>query len=313
MPRTRPRWAISFESADKLRDAERAAEAGGDPCSRDQRCSGRRFVLEGGERKIIPARTYGPFCASCQTLIASCLTQLPLAWSRLAGETAQMHRRGVGGHSPFGPRLPFDASYDELMRRIAETLLSWEERVRTVARLSVADTQASRRGDQAEAVTAAARVISAHLTVLLALGPEPMMRSIPHASSPDDITLLELGGRDAGDEILELHRRALLLLGEIARQREVIEGVPCRACEAMSLHRAEPPSDPERPAMWSECGDCRDQMDRGEFDAWVKRYASWAASAGVACRRCQAGKCAECQWVSCSCCASGHVAALAVA
>lgn len=310
MPRSAPRWSYTFTESSKLRDEERASEAGGDPCSRDVRCSGRRITIENGERKVNPARTYGPFCASCQGLIRDCLSELPPAYQRLADETGETHRRGVSGHSPFGPRLPFDASYDELMRRIAEVLVSFEERVRTVARLSVLDTQDSRRRDQHDAVSDAARLLGAHLSVLLALEPGPMMRSIPHASSPDDVTLLELGGREAGEEVLDLHRRALLLLGEIVRQREVLEGVPCRACEAMSLHRAEPPSDPEREAMWSECGECRDVMSRPEFDAWVKRYSSWAQSSGVTCRRCQAGSCAECQWQACSC---GHGAALPAA
>jgi hypothetical protein len=310
MPRTAsPRWAVSFQSSDRLRDEERAAEAGGDPCSRDIRCSGRRITVQNGERRVVPARTYGPFCTSCRTLIASCLSELPPAYQRLAAETAQVHRRGVTGHSPFGPRLPFDASYDEVMRSIAGVLLSFEERVRTVARLSVLDTQESRRRDQYAAVADASRLLGTHLSVLLALGPEPMMRPIPHASSPDDVTLLELGGREAGEEILDLHRRALLLLGEIVRQREVLEGVPCRACEAMSLQRAEPPSDPEREAMWSECLECRDQMSHPEFDAWARRYAAWAESSGVPCRRCQAGRCAECQWTACSCAVCGHAAA----
>lgn len=314
MPRLQPRWAVSFTDSSKLRDAERAAEAGGDPCSRDTRCSGRRIVVEAGERKVIPARTYGPFCVACQGKIRANLGELPAAYDRLGGETAEMHRMAAGGgHVPFGPRLPFDARYDELMRRISETLLSWEERVRRTARLSLLDTQASLRRPTSRAVADAAQLLAAHFTVLLALEPEALFRSVPHASMPDDVTMLELGGRDAGDEILDLHRRALLLLGEIVRQREPIEGVPCRQCEAMSLHRAEPPSDPERAAMWSECGDCHDQMDHPEFDAWVKRYASWASSAGVACRRCRSGKCGECQWSGCQCGASGHVAALAVA
>lgn len=301
---------VSFQDSSKLRDAERAAETAGDPCTRDTRCAGRRITVEAGERTITPARAYGPFCAACQAKIATCLGELPVAYDLLAAETAQMHRASIsGGHMPFGPRLPFDARYDELTRRIAETLLSWCERVRTVARLSVLDTQTSRRVNGSAAVTNAVRLLSGHLSVLLALEAEAMFRSVPHASMPDDVTLLELGGRDAGDEILDLHRRAQLLLGEVVRQREILEGVPCRKCEHMSLQRAEPPSDPEREAMWSECRDCHDLMPKAEFDGWAKRYAAWAQSSGVACRRCQSGRCAECAWGSCSCRFSGHLAA----
>ena len=97
---------------------------------------------------------------------------------------------------------------------------------------------------------------------------------------------------------------------EIVRQRETLDGVPCRRCEAMALERAEPPSDPSKEAMWSECRECRDQMAKGGFDAWSAMYARWAESSGVACRRCQAGRCAECQWHACSCAATAHAAAL---
>lgn len=307
------RWETSFVATETLRDRERHAVTSadeGDPCSRDTHCAGRRIVVEGNERTVVPARAAGAFCPACEGLIRRCLLELPPAWLRLGAETAQMHRRGVSGHSPFGPRLPYDPSYPDLQRAITETLLSWEERVRTIAGWSPLDTQASRLGDPYQGVTGSVHVLTSHLSVLLALAPEPMMRSIAARSQPDDVTLLELGGQDAGEEILGLHRSCLLLLGEVVKQREQLDGVPCRECEAMALERAEPPSDPEREAMWSKCRDCGAVMNRKTYEAWAARYSKWAESAGVACRRCQAGRCAECQWRACSCGASGHVAAL---
>lgn len=316
MPRTAtPRWTVSFDASERLRAAERGKDEGGEPCSRGDFCSGRRIVLEDGQRRVIPASTHQVFCPACEGLIGGCLAELPPAYMRLGAELPQMHRRGTSGHSPFGPRLPFDVTYDELQRRIAETLLSWHERVATVARLAVVDTQDSRRRDTARAVTAAAAVLGAHLTALLALAPGPMVRSLPARSMPDDVTVLELSGEDAGHEILGLHRQALLVLGEIRKGRETLDGVPCTRCEQMSLERAEPPSDPAREAMWAECAACRHQMTRTQYEQWAQMYARWASNAGnLACRRCQLGRCAECQWDGCGCAGDGHsLAALCAA
>ena len=143
--------------------------------------------MEAGERKVIPARTYGAFCQSCRGLIASCLSELPPAYVRLGEETPEMHRSGFGGHSPFGPRLPMSPVYSDLQRAIAEILASWSERVHDIARLSVVDTRLSRLRDQSVAVDEYAAVLGAHLNVLLALEPGPMMRSVPLKShiAPD--------------------------------------------------------------------------------------------------------------------------------
>ena len=301
-------WQHGFTERDSFTERSRPgygadsdAEAAGDPCSREAYCSGRRIVVEDGERKIIPARTYGAFCSACRLLIASCLSELPAAYVRLAGEIGEPSSQHAGVRTPFGPRLPLRADVDELMRSIAEVLMSWEERTRETARLSVLDTQRSRRRSQAEAVAASVQLLSAHLTVVLALEAGPMVRAVAVHSAEDEITVLDLGGQQAGEEILWLHRRALLTLGEVVRQREALPGVPCRICESMSLERAEPPSDPDREAMYSTCRECRDQMSKLTFDAWTERYAHWAESSGVACRRCQSGRCAECQWAACAC------------
>lgn len=315
-------WAHSFAETDSFRERTRAGrtadpgeDAEGELCSRGPYCSGRRIVTEGGERKVIPARTYGPFCPACRGLIASCLAELPPAYERLAGETAQMHRRGTSGHSAFGPKLPFNPVYPDLMNRIAETLLSYEERVRDAARLSALDTALSRRRNQHDAVCDAVRLLghADYFSALLALPPGPMVRSVPDRSRPDEIAIVELGGKDAGEEILALHRQALLILGEIVRQREFLDGIPCRRCESISLFRAETASDPAKEAMHSDCRECHDQMSLATFTAWAQMYASWSQSAGVACRKCQRGRCTECQWSACSCAAVEHDAALCVA
>lgn len=293
---------------------DETGEEEGSPCSRGDWCAGRKIITENGERVIIPARTYSAFCPACRDLIGRCLGELPAAWERLAGEIGEPVRRNSSVRTPLGPSLPLRADVDDVMRSIAEILQSWEERVRDIASLSVIDTQESRRRDTAGAVAQSVTTLSPRLNVLFALEAGPMVRAVPvpgHKGEPERITVADLDGRDAGEEILRLHRRAQLILGEAATRPETLDGVPCKRCEAMSLERAEPPSDPKRDAMWSQCcvPSCRHQMTKKDFDAWAAWYARWASSSGIDCRRCQQGRHEECQWRACACSAAGHSAA----
>jgi hypothetical protein len=117
------------------------------------------------------------------------------------------------------------------------------------------------------------------------------------------------GGKDAGLDILSLHRRCERLLGEVRQYAETLDGVPCRECEDMALERAEPPSDPSRPAMYSVCASCRDMMTLNEYRQWSAWYARWADGAGLECVRCQRGYHGDCIYGGCQCMACGHVAA----
>ena len=307
-------WQHGFAETDSFRDRTRAGHSAdepeaGDECSRLAYCSGRRIVVEDGERKVIAARTYGAFCSACRLLIASCLSELPAAYVRLAGEIGEPSSQHAGVRTPFGPRLPLRADVDELMRAIAEVLASWSERVRSTARLSVLDTRLSRLRSQAAAVADYTRLLEAHLTVLLALGPEPMVRAVRAYSAEDEITLLELSGQQAGEEILRLHRSALLILGEIVPQREKLDGIPCKRCEEFALERAEPPSDKSKEAMWSRCASCSDMMSRAHYDDWSKWYGAWADGLALSCRRCALDRHEECEYERCGCADAGHDAA----
>jgi len=122
----------------------------------------------------------------------------------------------------------------------------------------------------------------------------------------------ELDGGEAGNEILGLHWDARRILGETKAKPETFDGIPCRACEAMTLERAEPPSDPSLPANHSRCPECGDEMDRETFAQWADTYVSWARSAIQKCRRCQLAESAEteekrvarhaeCCWAHCAC------------
>ena len=127
-----------------------------------------------------------------------------------------------------------------------------------------------------------------------------------------------VGAAVAGNEILRLHWRARACLGETKAQPESFDGIPCRACDEMTLERAEPPSDPSLAAMHSKCSACKDEMDGEEFAQWADMYASWARGAGIrVCRRCELAGRAEtqekravlhagCCWHACACGQAPH-------
>ena len=121
--------------------------------------------------------------------------------------------------------------------------------------------------------------------------------------------LVELDGEAAGLEILRLHHRAERLLGEVRQRADTLDGVPCHECEDMALERAEPPSDPAMPEMFSRCASCHHMMTRAEYQDWAGRYAGWARSVSLSCRRCQLGRHEECVYGKCECQACGHLAA----
>jgi hypothetical protein len=119
---------------------------------------------------------------------------------------------------------------------------------------------------------------------------------------PGSIKLLVLlDGADAGLDIFSLHRRCQRLLGEVAGQAEILEGVPCRECEDFALERAEPPSDPAREAMYSVCWSCRHHMDLDTYRAWAAWYSRWADGARLECRRCHLGMHETCEYGRCQC------------
>ena len=255
-----------------------------------------------------PGLTYQAFCVACRTRIATCLSELPSAYERLCAEIGERGTRGAF-RTPFGPSLPLRADVDALKRLIAESLVSWEERVRDVAALSVLDTAASRHRRETVVIEQAAGILAAHLDALLALAAEPMRRTVPRDGTYVAATL-DLDGGSAGNEILDLHYRARRIVGETKAQPETLDGIPCRECEEFTLERAEPPSDPSIPSKHSRCTVCGDEMALEEYEHWVRLYEAWTRGGDVLiCRRCELGRCADCAWISCGCRAPGHAAA----
>lgn len=306
---------------------DQAGDDGQRECARASWCSDPRLIRnDSGGFDRLPALTPRAFCLADRAAVLAALESLPSAWDRLTAAIGDPPRGAQALRVPFGPRLPLRADIDALARLMADTLASWHERVATVVPLMPVDTDVSRR-DLALTVKNAASTLAINLDVLLSLHPEPMRRVL-HPDAADEWmadpqadgivradaqahTLLPLSGADAGLEILDLHYRARRILGETRTPPETFDGIPCKHCETMSLERAEPPSDPTRPAMHSRCASCHHMMDRKDFDQWAAWYAGWATKLELACKRCQAKppRCAECAWDRCSCAAQGHAGA----
>lgn len=290
-------------------------------CIRDAWCRGR--VIANGE--ISAAATPRNFCDACVTEIGTCLADLPRCWWRAYEELGQLGggRKRTGPRPPAGSRLPMLPGPDVLMRSIVECLLSWDDRIRQVKNLSHANKDRGRRDAPAEILkelARAANLLGEFMGPLLALddgGQQAEMMRWHDGGGPEEMILwlgngtidtAKLGGTAAGLEILALHGRARGLLGETRPQPETLDGIPCKRCEAMSLERAEPPSDPTREAMWSRCAGCLDTMTLRDFRAWVKWYSEWADKAGLTCRRCAAQRHDECSYTGCGCLACAYAA-----
>lgn len=308
-------------------------------CAREGWCTGYRLVQQAdGTSKREPGLTYTTFCVADTAVIAGHLSPvrgLPAAYWWLQAEIGNPARRGEMIRVPFGPKMLLSEYYDLLMRRITEVLCSYEERVRDAARLTALDTQESALGSH-KTVGGAAKTLHAHLSALLALPAEEMFRHVPSgelrastdarsAGAPvlglwqnavvfgnrdgTATLMVPLNGAAAGTEILDLHRRCLVALGQVGTIPELLDGVPCRVCGTMGLVRAEPPSDPKAEADWSRCPDmsCGDRMRLGTYRQWCARYEAWAKSLGsLTCHRCEIGRCEHCIYAGCECAAEGH-------
>lgn len=346
------RWSYSFRSTDfsgpdrRERKGRRApvlevpadATDGQHECRRDPAwlCAGYRFEQhEDGTFTRHPGLTPRPFCEACERKLSAALGELPGDYERLAEAVGERPVLATGSRSAFGPRTEYRDDVDALMGEISAALGMWAERVRPVARLSVPQYPPG----TPERVAEDAGVLARNLSVLMARQSEKRPRTYQlrptrrgdgelspelEALIGDDEfvragvdfvtvrTSRDSDGAAAGNEILNLQYRVKRILGETAPPRESIDGVPCRECEAFTLERAEPPSDPKVKPARSKCSNpaCGDVMDDDEFAQWAKRYAAWAEGAGLpACRKCQRGDHGDCRWAACPCRSSGHAAA----
>lgn len=124
--------------------------------------------------------------------------------------------------------------------------------------------------------------------------------------------LTDLGGREAGLDVLDLHSAAVRLLQENPAPREWLDGVQCRrlGCDSYALFRAPLPAGPEKDGEeppFSQCADCGDVMTLREYRSWTVLGAGGVKyAAPQACRRCRNGTCGECSWGACACAEGPH-------
>jgi hypothetical protein len=293
----RQSWKVSFREGDSFRDRTKGqpeaaeAESGQHPCARGQWCARRSVATVDGKPVTTPALCYRAFCEHDRDLILHCLADFPAIYGRLEAALGDPVTAELQIRVPFGPSVPLRGDVDAIMRLLVDVLASWEERVRTVARLSVLDTQESRRhanNSRALAVLSqSVRILTAHLDALLALGPEPMSRPVPGqkavgegkapevVSKAGDAATVLLDGAWAGNELLHLHYWCRSILRETKPLPEQLLGVECRECSHRSLRRADPPWHEGDPEYHSECMECGHQMGADEYSLWVAQLAAY--------------------------------------
>ncbi|SDI40613.1 hypothetical protein SAMN05421505_14913 [Sinosporangium album] len=194
-------------------------------CARAERCSAPRIDTDPtGRTNRRPALTPRPLCDADRTAVANTLTAIPALYVHV-----HQHMEQTLPALASGPRISISKTppalislgADELLRLMLDTLVSWEERVRTVARLTPLDTGAARLRRDGVALVQATETLASHLDALLALPNEPMTRNGD---------LVDLSGADAGLEILDLARRCRVLLGDTLPSARHLHGVMCGFC-----------------------------------------------------------------------------------
>ena len=267
-------------------------EYGQQPCRRETWCASSVIVCDNpdGSGRRVPEYGPRPFCQRDADLVQHSLEELPAQYAHLTAELGNPAVRAQPVRVPFGPRIPLRVDIDALLRLIAESLVSWHERVAVVDHLSFPEGHLARARRDGHAVERAVDVIAPRMAALIALPPEPMMRAVDLrdlAAMPDSTPgvvhaafaeiVYDLDGGDAGMEILNLRHLCRAVLGETKAKPDELIGVPCRAdgCGLRALVRAEPPSDPADRGHYSECLACGDRMDETDYAEWTALCAAY--------------------------------------
>ena len=224
-------------------------------CARGPHCSDPRIESDGGKTVRLPALTYQAFCPQDRTAISKALNDLPMLFVRVHQRLDKTFSTAAGGPivtmSKTAP-VPLSLGADELLRLVLDMLVSWEERVRTVARLRPIDTSTSRRRRDGQILTQAYTILSFHLDALLALAPEPMLRAGE---------LVELSGADAGLDLLWLARRCRTFLTDTKQAPRHLSGVFCD-CGFAELYEL---LDDDGQHAGAKCRQCRSEYDHVQY------------------------------------------------
>ena len=186
-------------------------------CARGPRCASR-----GPDDQ--PAPTPRPFCDADRDLIEAAIRAMPALYvrqeqiMRTPSFAAPLDAVRVSATPALA--VPIRLEPEAIQREMVEVLVSWEERVRDVARLTPLDTATSRHRRGGVAVQQACDVLATRVDALIALPPAPMLRAGEIA---------DLSGVDAGLEILALHWRARAGLPETGSGTRALP-VPCGNC-----------------------------------------------------------------------------------
>ena len=269
-----------------------------DRCSRGDWCSGRTITIEAGTRTVTPAATPRAYCHACEGYIGLCLEGDPkdgyhngmlALYRRLHAELGEARQAEIMIKIPFGPSLPLSEAVDAHMRLMADTLCSWEERVRGIDHLSGLGERGDRPQDDASDVERSVTILVPRISILLSLAPEEMMRSLPPwMVSEEDagceilayngyaVTIMpRLDGRRAGQEIMHLHYMARRLLLETSPPMPLLPDFRCRVCEQKLLRKAAPPWHEDGEWYWSKCDGCGDEATREEYDVNARRWIAY--------------------------------------
>lgn len=250
------------------------ADGGQRECARAERCSDPRIEIVDGRTRRFPALTYQAFCPQDRTAVSKALGDLPMLWVRVhqrLDKTFKTSNGPVVAVSKTAP-VPLDLRADELLRLILAALVSWEERVRTVARLAELDTETSRRRRDGAILTQAYTTLAAHLDALLALPEEPMDRAGE---------LVDLSGADAGLELLDLAWKCRAFLTD-TRQPARHLPTPCGACGFCELREV---LDDDGQHDGAKCRQCGTEYDAQAYADLTAEQAGPIRGAGVHRRR----------------------------
>jgi len=231
------------------RCSDTVGEDGMRECARGEHCAARTTTVQDGRITVHPARTYRPFCDPDVARLRSVLTDLPRRYAELCARLGERSRPADGPRVSGGGRstIPLNLGHEAFLRELATIVLSWEETVRTTARL--APVTVSRHPGRA-AVSRACATLRAHIEVLLSCPPTPMLRTLDLARAETVPTteadtawvhagwigaVVELDGAAAGIELFNLHHRALARLGWTPQHHDL--RTPCWDCDLPRLRR----------------------------------------------------------------------------
>lgn len=225
------------------------------PCARGNHCAARTVVIDSGERIIQPALTYRTYCDADTDRIKDCLIELPNLYEQLEAEIGDRQQRaptervsegGVGGS-----HILVNERTDDFLRVVTRVTVSWEERVRDVAPLSEMRSHLSINDRSHRAVRIACNdVLSKYVNVLLGLTPAAMYRTCDLAQLERVATDAtgwvfpaagwagfnrDLGGVEAGVEVLNLHHQFLARLGLTPKHHDLRSA--CWECNEVRVLR----------------------------------------------------------------------------